>query len=344
MRTTWLLALAAALAGGCGRSAEPAAGPTGQARRERIERIVVATGTIEPENEVEVRPRIPGIVQHIHVARGERVAAGAPLVEIERELLEAQVREARAALDSAEVEERYAAIDLERARALSAKGVASERAHDDARSRWERGRAAVARQKAALESLEVQLGYTRITAPVAGKILDVYVEEGDAVSPVTAVTGGTLLLSLASETSLHLKGLVDENEVSRVREGQDARIRTEAYPGRVFAGRVREISPVGQRQQNVTYFEVEVVVVDADANLLRPRMSADADIVSEVVDGALVVPETALRYQGDQIFVDRVMPEGDGKSEPVRIEVGIVDGDRVQVLGGLDEGAEVRLQ
>ncbi len=328
----------------CGPGAESGPAPTFTAHREAIERIVVATGTIEPENEVEVRPRLAGIVEAIHVDPGDRVEAGQPLVELERDLLEARVREARAALAEEEVERRYARIDVERVQNLREQGAASAQNLDQARSRWEKARAGVARQRAALESLEVQLGYTTITASSAGKILDVYVEEGDAVSPVTAVTGGTLLLSVAGTESLHLKGLVDENEVARVRVGQTAQIRAEAYPDREFAARVREIAPMGQRQQNVTYFEVEVEVVDADEELLRPRMSADADIVSEVVEAALVIPETALRYQGERIYVETLVGGDSSRIVPVDVEVGIVDGDRVQVLSGLDEGDEVTLQ
>jgi HlyD family secretion protein len=263
---------------------------------------------------------------------------------MERELLEARVREMRAALSQASVERRYAKIDLDRSSALRERGATSDRSLDDARSRWESAGAAQARARAAVDSLEVQLGYTQIEAPIQGKILDVYVEEGDAVSPVTAVTGGTLLISLAGTSALHLEGLVDENEVARVAVGQPARIRTEAYPGREFAGRVREIAPMGQREQNVTYFEVEVEVVDEAASLLRPRMSADADIVSEVVADAIIVPETAIRYDGDRTYVETVVRDSSWRAVPVDVEIGIVDDDRVQVLGGLEEGAEVRLQ
>ena len=102
-----------------------------------------------------------------------------------------------------------------------------------------------------------------------------------------------------------------------------------------------EIAPVGQRNQNVTYFEVKVAVTDPDAHLLRPRMSGDAEIVTEVVDRALVVPETALRYRDKDVYVE--LPKGKAFDErPVKI--GIVDGARVQVLEGLSEGDEVRLQ
>ena len=175
-------------------------------------------------------------------------------------------------------------------------------------------------------------------------MLQVHVEEGGAVSPVTAVTGGTVLLTLAGTELLYLEGLVDENEVARVALGQEARVRTEAFGDRTFAGRVTEIAPMGKRIQNVTYFEIEIEIVDDDAQLLKPRMSADADIVAEVVKSALVVPETALRYRGEQIYVDTVVRSSSATAVPKDVEVGIVDGSRVQLLSGIQEGEEVLLK
>jgi len=85
-----------------------------------------------------------------------------------------------------------------------------------------------------------------------------------------------------------------------------------------------------------------VRVDDADAALLRPRMSADADIVAEVVDGALVVPETALLYDGSEVAVEAV--RNGGPPERKKIRIGIIEGSRVQVLEGLDAGERVRLK
>jgi HlyD family secretion protein len=337
------LGVALALSLGCtGQEFDP--GPTARAERGRIERIVVATGTIEPEKEVEVRPRIAGIIEHIRIEAGDEVEAGQPLVEIERDLLESQVREAQAQLREAQVELRYAKIGLGRLEELEAGGAASVQKHDEARSRYESAQAAVARTQAGLDTLSTQLSYATVRSPLSGRVLEVYTEEGNAVSPVTAVTGGTLLLSLAGTDALYLEGKVDENEVARVVVGQEARIRTEAYADRIFSGRVTKIAPLGERIQNVTYFEVEIEITDADADLLRPRMSGDADIIANVIEGALVIPETALRYRGDQIYVDWVNRNGAQQVNSRNIEIGIVDGTRVQVLHGLDEGEEVRLQ
>jgi HlyD family secretion protein len=312
--------------------------------RGRIERVVVATGTIEPEKEVEVRPRISGIVETVHVEAGDLVEEGQPLVEIDRELLEVQVREARARLDEARVELRYARAAFERATTLHDRGTVSDEQHDQASARWEGARAAVEWARAIVDSLVVQLRYATVAAPLTGKILDVDVEEGSAVSSVTSVTGGSRLLTLAAADTLHLEGLVDENEIAHVALGQTARIRTEAFGDRVFEGRVRDIAPLGERQQNVTYFEVEILIVDEGGALLRPRMSGDADIVTEVVDDALLIPETALLYEGEKIYVEAIAPGEPPKLERRILTLGIVNGGRVQVLSGLQADEEIRLR
>ncbi len=233
-----LLALAlASVSLACGGDPPPAA-PTAKVEKARIERIVVATGTIEPAKEVEVRPRIPGIVEHILVKEGEQVVAGQVLVEIERELLLAQAQEAARGARGLEGRE---ALCGDRARPHPRASEERRSLFPEARRRAralrerDRGRRALA---ARLRTLRTQLSYASVLSPLAGRVLDIPIEEGQAVSPVTAVTGGTLLLSLAATNALHLKGLVDENEVARVAIGQPARIRTEAFGTRVFAGQV----------------------------------------------------------------------------------------------------------
>jgi HlyD family secretion protein len=332
------------LAWGCGGDAAEI-GPTALVERTTIERIVVATGTIEPAREVEVRPRIPGIVEKILVDPGDDVKPGQVLIEIERDLLASEVREAEAVLQDTKIERRYARIDLDRLEELERGGATSQKNFDAARSRHERAAAQVARAEARLDTLSTQLGYATVTSPLMGRVLDVHIEEGSAVSPVTAVTGGSLLISLAATDTLHLEGLVDENEVVRVELGQSARIRTEAFGDRIFRGRVTEIALLGQRIENVTYFEVEIEIEDEGAALLRPRMSGDADLITEVVTDAIVMPETALRYRGERIFAARVLRDGGEPSvEEIDVEIGIVDGSRVQILSGLSEGDEVLLQ
>ena len=329
---------------GCSRPGEADVGPTTRVEQGRIERVVVATGTIESEKEVEVRSRISGIVDQVRVDTGEEVEAGAPLIEIERELVEAQVAEARARLEGSRVELAHSQSELRRAVALRRGDTIAEREEEEAKARYDSAVAAVARDQAGLDALLIELSYTTVVAPISGRILDVDAKRGSAVASVASVTGGTRLLTIAQDRELHVKGLVDENEIGWVQIGQPARIRTEAYPGRTFAGEVRRIKPLGDRQQNVTYFEVEVRVTDPSSAQLRTRMSADADVVSEVVESALIIPETALLYDGDRIYVEKVVTASPKRVEQQTIQVGIVEKGRVQVLAGLAAGDEVRLK
>ncbi len=94
----------------------------------------------------------------------------------------------------------------------------------------------------------------------------------------------------------------------------------------------------------MTYFEVEVLVTDPDAHLLRPLMSADADVVTETVADALVVPEAALVFEGDQVLVERVVRASAPTLERRQVTVGIVANNRAQILAGIDAGDEVRLR
>ena len=322
-------------------STEPNDAPIATVERGAVERVVVATGTIEPAIEVEVRPRIAGIIERIAVEAGDTVERAQVLVEIEKDLLEARVREAKAAAQVASVEEGYAAIELQRAEDLQKTGASSAQTLDTARARFETSQASRARAVAALDTLETHLGYASVTAPMKGRVLEVHTEEGSAVSPVTAVTGGTLMLTLAGTEALRLEGLVDENEIARVSLDQLARIRTEAFGDRIFEGRVSEIAPMGTRIQNVTYFEVEIEITDADAGLLRPRMSGDGEIVAETIENSLFIPETALRYEGADIYIEVRNGEGFERRD---VAIGIVDRDRVQLLSGAAEGEEVQLQ
>lgn len=338
-----VFALVGVCAVACSGDGEEELGPTATVERGAIERRIVATGTIEPEKEVEVRPRVSGIVETVHVEAGDRVKAGQPLVEVEKELAEVRLQEAHARLEEARAEMRFAASARKRAERLHRNGTMDDQEYDEIVARWERASAGVARAEASRDLLEVELRYATVEAPIDGKILDVDVEEGSAVASVVSVTGGTPLLSIAADESLHLEGLVDENEIARVAVGQRARVTAEAFGDEVFDGEVQDISPIGDRQQNVTYFEVEIAI-EEHGGRLRPRMSADGEIVAEVVEQALVVPETALFYEGEDLFVERVLSDDPVETERSRVEIGIVEDDRIEIVSGVEEGWRLRLR
>lgn len=348
MRRALLIALAAVLVLGSValvrlRRAEPDLGQTVRVERGALERIVVASGTIEPEDLVEVRPKVSGIVEHFRVDAGDRVHAGQVVAEIDRETLEAAVREARAIVQEARVERDHAGIDLQRRNNLFQRGVESQDALDRDRAQHAAAEARLQRAQATLERLEQELAYATITAPINGLVLRRELNPGAAVASVASVTGGTVLMTIADTSQMHLLGTVDENEIAQVRVGMDARIRTDAYPGRIFPGRVRKIASLGDRKENVTSFKVEVTVLEG-VDAMWPRMSGDADIITEVREAALIVPEAALLYDGDNVMVEVV--ERASRPRLVRrpVRTGVFNADRVEIVDGVAEGDEVKLQ
>jgi len=318
-------------------------GKTARVERGDIERIVVASGTIEPEQLVEVRPRISGIIEHFRVDEGDRVKAGQVVAQIERETLQAAVKEARAVVEEAQVERDHSLVELNRKVDLFERGVESKDILDQFRADSARSAARLERARATLERLDQELAYATITAPVDGLVLRRDLDPGAAAASVASVTGGTVLMTIADTSQMHLLGTVDENEIAQVRVGMEARIRTEAYPSEVFAGRVRKIASLGDRKENVTSFKVEVAVLK-DADRLWPRMSGDADIVAEVRRGVLVLPETALLYEDDDVVVELVERASAPRLVQRSVRTGVLSGSRVEILEGVNEGDEVKLQ
>lgn len=318
-------------------------GATAKGERGRIERIVIASGTIEPEELIEVRPRISGIVEEFLVDAGDRVKAGDVVARIEREALEAAVREARAVVAEAVVARDLAARNLQRLTDLFGKGVESRERLDQFSSDHEGAAARLARAQATLDRLDQELAYATITAPIDGIVLQRDLDPGAAVASVATVTGGTILMTIADTSRMHLLGVVDENEIADVAVGMEARIRTETYPGRIFPGRVRKIASIGDRKENVTSFKVEVAVLEG-ADALRAKMSADADIIAEVHEDALLLPETTLLYEGEEIVVEVVARSSEARLLRRPVQIGISTADRVEIVDGLEEGEEVKLQ
>jgi HlyD family secretion protein len=316
-------------------------GATAKVERGRIERVVVASGTVEPEQMIEVRPRISGIVEEFLVEAGDRVRAGDVVARIERQTLEAAVREARAVVQEAEVARDLSARDLSRLNDLFRKGVESSERLDQVNSNHQGAAARLARAQATLDRLDQELAYATITAPIDGVVAATSIREPRRRR--FAVTGGTILMTIADTSQMHLLGVVDENEIADVRVGMEARIRTETYPDRVFPGRVRKIASIGDRKENVTSFKVEVAVLEG-ADALRAKMSADADVIAEVHEGALLVPETTLLYEGNDIVVEVVEHASEPQLVRHPVKIGISNGARVEILEGVGEGDEVKLQ
>ena len=259
----------------------------------------------------------------------------------------------------------FARRSFERAQQLSNQKLVSQSALDEAASALEqaenRQRAAagqlviaqarvteatanVAQAVAAVERAEEELANATIRAPIRATVLTRDVEIGSPVSSILNMgANATLVLTLGDIEKVFVRGKVDEADIGLVRLGQRARITTETFRERVFDGQVTQISPIGVERDNVTTFEVEVSI-DNPGKELKANMTANAEIILEQFENSLLVPEAAVTYDAKKNpFVDVADPAEPTGRRRVPVKVGVGNGTRMQIVGGLKEGDQVVL-
>lgn len=314
--------------------------------RGTVAQEALAVGSIVPEQEISVKSKIPGIVAKVHVAIGDRVRAGDPLIDIRPDPTPLERAEAQRQLEIARVTEEAARKELERAQDLSAKGLlsdseleATQRDHDSARLRakLEEERLQLLEEgRARLEGGEVS---NRILSPVDGTILTCEVHPGDPVVPLTSYQAGTVLITMADMGGLLFRGTVDEVDVGKLVVGQPVRFTIGAIPDAQIDGVLVRISPKARKQDSATLFDVEAAVTKTGSRTLRAGYSANARIAIARAESVLTIPERVVKYADGKASI-RLLDKS-GKPLEREIETGLSDGLTVEVKNGLTEADSV---
>jgi HlyD family secretion protein len=316
-RRVWLAAGALALAALAALVAWSLAGDgdglvytTEPARRGDLRVTVTATGTLEPTNQVDVGSEISGTIRTVEVDYNDVVGSGQVLARLDTSRIDAQVQQARAALAAAEArvlqteatrKENDAQLTrMRRVHEVSGGRVPSQfeldaivaavaRSHTEVAS----ARADVSRARAALDAAETDLRKSVIISPIDGIVLVRSVEPGQTVA---ASLQAPVLFTLAESLErMELHVDVDEADVGQVSPGQPATFTVDAWPDRSFDARITQVRYGAQTVDNVVTYET-VLEVDNPDRLLRPGMTATAEIEVRNVSGALLVPNAALRF------------------------------------------------
>jgi HlyD family secretion protein len=290
----------------------------------------------------------------------------------------ANVEAAEASYRSTEADYERAKVDAEgpdvplllrayqRAQKMAKEGVVSEANLDDAQKAYEMAinkqnvakaqlgvlKAKIAQSQAQVQSahaqlsqLEEQLGYTTIYSPIDGIVLSRDVEVGDAVSSILVLgSSATLVMTIGDTSEVYVKGKVDESDIGKVYLNQPARIKVESFKDKTFTGHVTKISPMGVEKDNVTTFEVRVSINNPGGEL-KAAMTANAEIILEEHKGVLMIPEGAVIYDKDKkAFVEQPDQAAKDGKKKLAVNLGISNGAKAEVLGGLKEGDQVVLQ
>jgi len=200
--------------------------------------------------------------------------------------------------------------------------------------------AQVTKAQAQVANAAIMLGYTTITAPRNGVVLQRLVEQGTIItSGRSSVSSGTTIVLLGDTTEMFVDVKIDETDLPNVTLGQSVNIRVEAYPDRSAEGKVTRVDPQATTDQNITTVLVEVEVVHPDDTLL-PGLTATCEfLVSEVAD-ALYVPRRAVEVIDGEASV-KAMQDGTPVATPVKI--GLEGDESTEILEGIEEGTEVFL-
>jgi membrane fusion protein (multidrug efflux system) len=299
----------AGMGGGAPSAAVPVQVQT--VERRSISQYLETNGTLEAENEVDIVARISGPVTRIFTEEGRMIRAGELIATIDRREAENQVAISKVARDEAK-------LAFERIKKSFAEGLVSQEAYDTALSKLNSA-------QAQLESAEIQLSYTEIRAPFDSLVVT------RNIKLAQYVTSGTSLFRISDFTPLLCRVEVPEKDFSKIRKGQTAHIRVEAYPGERFEASVARLRPTVDAATGTFTVTLEV----EGREMLRPGMFASVFLKTETRENATVIPRNALVLDslGDTVYI-----KVDGQAQRREVALGLRDEDSVEVTDGVAEG------
>lgn len=285
---------------GNGSGDEPAT-PTGQITRVvnvtkgDLNLVVSANGVVQPIDRVEIKSKASGQIEEMNFEEGQLVKKGDLLIALDQRTAKNDYDQAKADLAVAESNLQQQENNHRRAVELFEKSLISEQERDQANLEKVRADAQVVKASATLSSADERLRDTRVISPITGIILTKNIALGQIISSgVSNVGGGTLLATGADMNEVHVETNVDEVDIGKVLVGQQAKVVADAYPDESFTGEVIRIAPLGKTQQNVTTFNVIVLVKNLGGRL-KAGMSTSVDVEIFNRRQVLLVPAEALK-------------------------------------------------
>ncbi len=306
---------------------------------------VTANGLVKPIDRIEIKSKASGAVVELPIEVGDMVEKGALLAKLDQVDERTSLAQARADLDIARAELDLAEKNFGRRQQLFGSDVISKEAQDQTELDLAVARSKLIQVTTALDRAEEQMEDTVITSPVDGIILQKYVERGQIIaSGVSNVGGGTPIADVADMRVIHIEAGIDEIDIGKIAVGQQATIRAEAYPEKIYVGAVARIAPEARVEQNVTLFDVVIRVENTDANL-KSGMNAMVEIVIVEQPDVLTIPVTALQRASagrdaspsNSPSPSVLVKDGD-EYVPREISTGRTDHRVIEVLEGLREG------
>lgn len=325
---------------------------TVELKKGSINNTVTATGTIEPITKVDVGTQVSGTISHIYVDYNSVVTKGQLLAELDRKLLEAELKSEMANLKSSKSEFEYQDKNFKRLHQLHEKNLISETEYEEALYQYEKAQQAYEKAQATLVKAQSNLDYATIYSPIDGVVLSREVEEGQTVA---ASFETPTMFTIANDLrKMQVIADVDEADIGQVLEGQRVTFTVDAFPDDTFEGNVTQVRLNPTTESNVVTYEVVIDAPNPELKL-KPGLTANITVYTMEKNDILLAPLKAFR------FTPKTAPENPqttqapqaGKGEkvvwlqtaegivPKVIKVGVSDGIYTEVKEGIKEGSRL---
>lgn len=315
-----------------------------------LEKTTVATGKVEPRDEVLIKPQISGIISEVYKEAGQTIKQGGVIAKVKVIPELGQLNSAESRVRVAEISTAQAETDHERIKKLYNDKLISREDYEKSEVEIKKAREELQTAKDALEIIKegitknsASFSSTLIRSTIDGLILDVPIKVGNSVIMSNTFNDGTTIATVANMNDLIFKGKIDETEVGRIHEGMPVKLTIGALQNLTFDAELEYISPKGVEENGANQFEIKAAVHAPDSVQIRSGYSANAEIVLQRAQKVLAVPEGIIEFSGDSTFV-WVMTDSipEQKFERRQIKTGMSDGIKLEIKEGLTGKEKVR--
>jgi HlyD family secretion protein len=314
-----------------------------------IQKTSVVTGTVIPEDEVEIKPQLNGIIQQILVEEGDIVENGDLIAVIKVVPDERSVYSAQSQVNAARLNVANAEKQISRAQELYSKQIISQQEFEDLELSFNTAKENL---KAAENDLEIirkgsvsgsSTANTNIRATVSGTILEIPVKLGDQVIAANNFNAGTSVAIIADLNKMIFEGKVDEAEVGGLQIGQDIIVSMAAIPNKEFEAKLKFVAPKGTEEGGAVQFKIEADLTLDEDSFVRAGYSANGSLVVDNREDILVIYESLLQFdrRTQQPYVE--VEISDQNFERKDIQIGLSDGIIVEILSGIEITDKIKI-
>jgi HlyD family secretion protein len=307
----------------------------------------VATGELIPRREVEIKPRVSGVIKHLAVEPGDKIETGDLIAEIQIIPDVLSLNRAESSVKAAQIGFENARRERDRYKGLFEQNIVPEAEYQRYVLDYELKRQELDSARSDLQLVKEGASKAsgkisnEVRSTVAGMVLDVPVKLGESVIESNTFNAGTTIAFIADMNDMIFEGKVDESEVGKIAVGMPLVIKIGAIEERTFKGELEYISPKGVEEEGAIQFEIRAALLDNNDVFIRAGYSANADIVLDRRDQALAIREALLQFDADQKpYVE--VATGPQEFERRDIEVGLSDGINIEIRSGLTAETEVK--